>query len=75
MSVIETPFLLPTEVDKISRVTDMTRMRLEKSGRFPKRIKIGSRKIAWRRSDIVEWAADPEGWAKRHCAAPETAAV
>ena len=62
----ETPFLLPSEVDKISRVTDMTRMRLEKSGRFPKRIKIGCRKIAWKKADIEAWVADPEGWAKRH---------
>lgn len=58
----ETPFLLPSEVNKISRITDVTRMRLEKSGRFPKRIKIGARKIAWRRSEIEAWTADPEGW-------------
>jgi prophage regulatory protein len=60
------PFLLPNEVDHISCISDVTRWRLEKSGRFPKRIRIANRKIAWRKTDIEAWAADPEGWAKRH---------
>ncbi|MEP1573893.1 helix-turn-helix transcriptional regulator [Roseibium album] len=29
--------------------------RLEKDGRFPARIKIGHRKVAWRYSEIIEW--------------------
>jgi predicted DNA-binding transcriptional regulator AlpA len=40
----ETPFLLSPEVDDISRLTDTRRKRLEDEERFPKRIKIGSRK-------------------------------
>jgi prophage regulatory protein len=58
-------FLLPAEVDAITRISDLTRWRLEKRGRFPLRIKIANRKIAWRKSDIEAWAADPEGWAIR----------
>ncbi|MBG6154759.1 putative DNA-binding transcriptional regulator AlpA [Labrenzia sp. EL_159] len=29
--------------------------RLEKEGRFPARIKIGRRKVAWRYSEIIDW--------------------
>jgi len=61
-------FLLPAEVEQISRLTELTRWRLEKQGRFPKRIKLGTRKIAWRRADIEAWAADPEGWGKQQAA-------
>jgi predicted DNA-binding transcriptional regulator AlpA len=68
--MIESPFLLPSEVDKISRLSGLTRWRLEKSCRFPKRIKIAGRKVAWRKTEIEAWAADPEGWAGRHDAQP-----
>ena len=50
-------FLLPAEVDAITRSSDLTCSRLEKRGRFPPRIKIANRKIAWRKSDIEAWAA------------------
>jgi prophage regulatory protein len=58
-------FLLPAEVDEITRISDLTRWRLEKRGRFPRRIKIANRKIAWRKSDIEAWARDPGGWPMR----------
>lgn len=29
--------------------------RLEKAGRFPKRIRIGERRVGWRLSDIEAW--------------------
>jgi predicted DNA-binding transcriptional regulator AlpA len=60
------PFILPDEVERITTMCDLTRSRLEKRNRFPKRIRIGSRKIAWRREEINRWVADPEGWAKQH---------
>jgi prophage regulatory protein len=69
-AMIESPFLLLPEVDKISRLSDLTRWRLEKSGRFPKRIRIAGRKVAWRKSEIEAWVADPEGWARRHNTQP-----
>jgi prophage regulatory protein len=56
------PFLLPDEVYAITRMCDLTLSRMEKRGRFPKRVRIGNRKIAWRRADIDLWVADPEGW-------------
>lgn len=31
--------------------------RLEKSGDFPRRIKLGIRRIAWRSTEISEWIA------------------
>lgn len=38
-------------------------LRLEKKGKFPKRIPIGPRRVGWRLSDIEDWiaarAADP----------------
>lgn len=57
------PFLLPDEVDHISTMCDLTRARLERNGKFPRRVRIGNRKIAYRRSEIERWVADPEGWA------------
>jgi prophage regulatory protein len=33
-------------------------LRLEKSGKFPKRIKIGERRVGWRLSDVEAWLAE-----------------
>lgn len=60
------PFLLPSEVDEISLLCDVTRWRHEALGQFPKRIRITNRKIVYRKSDIDDWAADPEGWRARN---------
>jgi predicted DNA-binding transcriptional regulator AlpA len=60
------PFLLPSEVDEISRLCDVTRRRHESRGQFPKRVYVTGRKIVYRKSDIEEWAADPEGWRARN---------
>jgi predicted DNA-binding transcriptional regulator AlpA len=65
---LPSPFMLSPEVDAVTRMTNLTRSRLERRGKFPRRIRIGNRKIAWRKSDIEAWAADPEGWARRHAA-------
>lgn len=68
--MLKSPFLLPSEVDEISRLCDVTRWRHERVGNFPKRIKLTGRKVAYRRRDIDEWASDPEGWRKRNAAVP-----
>jgi predicted DNA-binding transcriptional regulator AlpA len=60
------PFVLPREADEICLISDITRWRQEKRGLFPKRIKLDGKKVAWRRIDIEEWAADPEGWRARN---------
>ncbi|MEQ1718961.1 MAG: AlpA family phage regulatory protein [Hyphomicrobium sp.] len=33
-------------------------LRLEKQGRFPRRIQIGPRRVGWRLSDIEAWIAE-----------------
>ncbi|MBV9459317.1 MAG: AlpA family phage regulatory protein [Bradyrhizobium sp.] len=65
-AMTESPFLLNDEVEAISRMGDLARSRLEKLGRFPRRIRIDGRRVAWRRIDIDHWTADPEGWGKQH---------
>jgi Prophage CP4-57 regulatory protein (AlpA) len=66
MEQLTSPFVLPDEADKISLVCDLTRRRQEKLGRFPERIKLANRKIAYLRSAIDDWARDPEGWRTRN---------
>jgi len=36
--------------------------RWQKAGRFPAPVHIGPNSVAWRRSEIEAWAADPAGW-------------
>lgn len=72
MASQESAFLLPIEVDAISQLSSVTRWRREKTGQFPRRVKLSARKIAYRKSEIEDWQRDPEGWAKRHqVAAPD----
>ena len=35
-------------------------LRLEKLNRFPKRIRIGARRVGWRLSDVIAWIAERE---------------
>ena len=65
------PFLRPNEVEKISLLSDVTRWRHEKTGNFPRRIKITDRKIVYRKSDIDDWTRDPEGWRARNASQGE----
>jgi predicted DNA-binding transcriptional regulator AlpA len=59
-------FFSPPEVQQITSLRDPTRKRMEQRGPFPKRIRISLRRFAWRRSDITDWVADPEGWCRRN---------
>src|SRR5439155_5678075 len=70
MARLEPVFLLPSEVDTISQLSPVTRWRREKAGLFPRRLKISARKIAYRKSEIEDWAARPGrvGHAQRGCA-------
>lgn len=65
----ESPFLLPDEVDRISKLSGVTRWRREKLGKFPRRIKLSARKIAYDRAAVMDWSKDPEGWAARNSGA------
>jgi predicted DNA-binding transcriptional regulator AlpA len=64
MTVATTEFLLPSEVQEITRLRDPTLRRMEKRGLFPVRIRIAPRRIAWRRVDVLDWCRDPEGWSR-----------
>jgi prophage regulatory protein len=60
-----TEFLLPSEVQEITRLRDPTRKRMEKRGLFPVRIRIAPRRVAWRNAEIKAWVEDPEAWSAR----------
>jgi prophage regulatory protein len=60
------PFLLPNEVKELTRVGNMTLLRWEARLAFPKRIRLGLRKIAWHRAEVEDWAQDPEAWCRRN---------
>lgn len=66
------PFLLDCEVNVITRTSKPTRVRMEARGLFPKRIRIGARKMAWRKYEVEEWVRDPVGWAQRNSAGEQT---
>jgi len=36
--------------------------RLEKTGSFPRRVKLGPNRVGWREHEIEEWLRDPPGW-------------
>lgn len=58
-----TPRLLPErEVCKIASVSSNTLAALEKAGKFPKRKRVGFRAVRWLESEVLAWAANPEGW-------------
>ena len=63
---MSTPFLLSLdEVEQRTCLCGLTLMRQEKLGRFPKRVKISSRRIAYRGAEIEDWLRDPEAWRQR----------
>jgi predicted DNA-binding transcriptional regulator AlpA len=62
MADFESEFLSPKAVDAISQLSESTRARREKAGRFPRRVKLSARKIGYRKTQIKAWQADPEGW-------------
>jgi prophage regulatory protein len=50
--------LLP-EVVARTRLSAPTIWRLERKGKFPKRLVIGIRRVAWRVVELDRWMADP----------------
>lgn len=44
-----------TEVREITPASDMTLWRWEQAGLFPKRIKLGKRRIGWSLSEVQDW--------------------
>lgn len=47
-------------------ITKVTIWRHEKAGLFPRRVRLSTRRVVWRRTELEEWLADPEAWAAAH---------
>lgn len=43
------------EVEKLTGLNRMAIHRAERDGKFPNRIQIGPRSVAWKRSEIIAW--------------------
>jgi prophage regulatory protein len=48
------------EVLVITRLSRVTRWRMERAGQFPKKRRIGPHSVGWLKSEIVEWLASRE---------------
>lgn len=48
-------FVRETECKTITGLSRTRRWELEKKGKFPKRIKLSERAVAWRLSDLMSW--------------------
>lgn len=51
------PFLFLEEVCAYLRVSDTTIWRQERAGRFPRRVHLSPKRVAWRTRDVVAFAA------------------
>jgi prophage regulatory protein len=50
--------LLENEVCALTRLSPVTIWRMERRGEFPRRIKIGAKRIAWSGKEVRGWLAD-----------------
>lgn len=57
LPVIKHTILLKPEVQDRTRLSASSIDRYEREGRFPKRLKLGRRKVGWRLADIEAWEA------------------
>ncbi|BCK14978.1 AlpA family phage regulatory protein [Vibrio cholerae] len=48
-------FVREAERRRITAISRSQAWKLEKEGRFPPRIKLGSRSVVWRLSDLAQW--------------------
>jgi len=48
-------FVREAECKQITGLSRTRRWELEQVGKFPKRIKLGERAVAWRLSDLMNW--------------------
>ncbi|MGY4399881.1 helix-turn-helix transcriptional regulator [Bradyrhizobium sp. USDA 3315] len=61
--MVDDPFIENDDtLTERSHLSDLTRRRLEKRQRFPKRIKLSTRRTVYRRSEFEAWLRDPEAW-------------
>lgn len=52
------PFLFRPEVEKACRLSRSAIYRLMGEGKFPRPIRVGTRRVAWRPEDIAKWVRD-----------------
>jgi hypothetical protein len=57
-------FMLKEEVERFHPVNDRARKRAEVAGLFPRRVPLALHKVAWLRSEVMAWEADPRAWAQ-----------
>jgi prophage regulatory protein len=53
--LIADDLILRPERKRLVPLSDATIWRLERAGKFPRRILISKKRVAWRRSDIEAW--------------------
>lgn len=46
------------EVEQVSGLSRSSIYRLEASGEFPKRVKLGQRAVGWSRAAVLDWCAN-----------------
>jgi predicted DNA-binding transcriptional regulator AlpA len=49
------PILNTKELRALVAISPVTVWRLERQGRFPKRLQLGARRVGWRRSEVEAW--------------------
>ena len=57
MITITSQFIREPDCFKITGLSRITRWRLEKEGKFPKRYKLSQNTVGWLASDLEEWVA------------------
>ena len=48
------------DIIEITSLSKATILRYVKAGKFPEKVRIGERRVAWREEDVVEWLASRE---------------
>ena len=50
------------EVLKLTKVCRASIINYERAGTFPKKIKIGPKKIAWKKTEVLQWLEGKRDW-------------
>lgn len=53
-------FLTMKDISPLTTYTPQHIYRLERSGQFPRRVRIGPNRVAWKLSEIEKWLAERE---------------
>ena len=54
---MQTDLISADEVERLTRLSGTTIWRLERRNLFPKRIKLGLKRVAWSEREVREWIA------------------